>query len=178
MFLKREFPAACDELRPLAACPFTRVLTGIKLLPKVIVASQCCTWGREEIQYLKYIWQIFFAIRFDGRGPEHFPSEKLNSNVFLDGLIVRRAKIISVMFTLKVTFREIIAAGILTAVLIKSQVSLCMRSCKLVISYRHNETLAPECGGSTPTSKCRYLYYRSTPCGVFEAFNFRNNCRW
>lgn len=46
-------------------------------------------------------------------------------------------------------FREIIAAEILTGVLIKTEVSWCMTPCKLVNSYRHTELLVPEGGGST-----------------------------
>jgi hypothetical protein len=55
------------------------------------------------------------------------------------------------MFTLKVMSRKIIAAGILTAVLIKTEVSwcTCITPCKLVNSYRHTGPLAPEGGGST-----------------------------
>jgi len=85
----------------------------------------------------------------------------LNSNGFLGDLIFRKAKLISVMFTLKVTFREIIGAEILTAVLIKTGVSWFMTPCKLVNSYRLTGLLHPESGGST-LRRIVGNYYRST----------------
>jgi len=53
------------------------------------------------------------------------------------------------MFSLEVTFTEIIAAEILTAVLIKTEVSWFMTPCKFVNTYRHTGLLAPESGGIT-----------------------------
>jgi len=71
------------------------------------------------------------------------------------------------MFILKVTFTEIIAAEILTAVLIKIEVSWCMTPCKLVNSYRHTGLLAVEGGGST-LRRIVGNYYQSTRCGAFN----------